>query len=71
MRGSLGDIGVLTMNKSYNMVFGNWALSYLDDEDVKNVVKVIRNILKKDGILILKESVLDDNEYHQRKCSSG
>lgn len=53
------------------MIFGNWALSYLDDKSIIKVVKVMKDILKKDGILILKESVLNDNERGQRKCKSG
>ena len=59
------------MNKKYDMVFGNWALCYLNDIDIKPVLEVVSKILKKDGILILKESILDEDEWKQRKCPYG
>ena len=55
IKADLRDIGKHCTSNMYDIVFGNWALCYLNDVDIDPVLQEIDKILKPDGIVVLKE----------------
>ena len=55
IKADLRDIGQRCDDSTYDMVFGNWALCYLNDNDVDSVLQQIDRIMKPGGVLVLKE----------------
>ena len=63
---NLTKIDQFCVESKYELVFGNWALCYISDEDIERVLQSIHNILKPDGALVLKEPLIlkeKDDEY--------
>ena len=55
----------------YDIVFGNWALCYLNDVDVDPVLEQIDKILKPGGIVVLKEPVTSSDRGREYVCETG
>lgn len=54
------DSALITFIFSADFVFSNWLLMYLQDEEVKNLIKETLFWLREDGYLFCRESC-----YHQ------
>ena len=56
---------------TYDLVFGNWALCYLNDMDVDPVLQQINGILKPGGKLVLKEPTTVKVNREEYNCELG
>ena len=57
----------------YDCLWGTWALCYINLEDVDKVLAMLFTALKEDGVLVLKEPILNKNrrETIPRICWTG
>ena len=68
---SLHQVGERITPKKYDAIIGNWSLCYLGFTDIENVLTVIKDGLKTNGYLLLKEPILKENEEVPWLCPSG
>ena len=66
--GDLRDIKGNCEEGVYVLVFGNWALCYLNDVDVDPVLQQIKAIMKPDGVLVFKEPTTVMDGGKERLC---
>ena len=68
---NLTKIDQFCEESKYDLVFGNWALCYISDEDIERVLQSIHNILKPDGALVLKEPLILKEKDDEYICLTG
>ena len=68
---NLKDIKYYMEYGEYDVIFGNWALCYIGYQDMVNVIVALYMGLKKNGCLIIKEPILNDDKITPRMCSTG
>ena len=71
IKADLRDIDKHCDPNMYDIVFGNWALCYLNDVDVDNVLQQIDGILKPGGIVVLKEPTTSSDNGREYVCETG
>ena len=67
----LRKIGGHCKENTYDLVFGNWALCYLNDVDVDPVLQQVNAIMKPEGVLVLKEPTTAKDNGEEHNCETG
>lgn len=58
-------------DKKYDVVWSQWVLGHLTDEDLVSFFKRISNILDKNGIIVVKENFTKDNQTIRDETDSS
>lgn len=68
--GDLRNIDDHCDTNAYDLVFGNWALCYLNDVDVDPVLQKVNDIMKPEGVLVFKEPTTVTDRRDEYVCAS-